>query len=108
MITVVNKYKEPNHIYCGRGSLLGNPFKMIDESERDLVCEKYEKYFYEQIEVVKNEVMLKELRIIYKQALDGDVNLGCYCSPKRCHCDTIKRFVEHKIEGKPFHIKNEE
>ncbi|MDQ1340569.1 MAG: hypothetical protein QG567_1726 [Campylobacterota bacterium] len=98
MIAVVNKYKEPNHIYCGRGSALGNPFKMNNESQRDAVCENYEKYFHEQVEVIKNETMLKELRIIYKQALKGDVNLGCYCSPKRCHCDTVKRFIENKLQ----------
>ncbi|OGS70779.1 MAG: hypothetical protein A3F91_09710 [Flavobacteria bacterium RIFCSPLOWO2_12_FULL_35_11] len=100
MITVVNKHKEPKHIYCGRGSALGNPFKMSGESERDSVCEKYEAYFHEQVEVVKNETMLKELRIIYKQAIQGNINLGCYCSPKRCHCDTIKKFIECKIENK--------
>jgi hypothetical protein len=97
MIFVVNKHKEPNHIYCGRGSSLGNPFRMNNENERDKVCEDYETYFYEQVEVIKNEVMLKELRIIYKQALNGDINLGCYCSPKRCHCDTIKKFIENQI-----------
>lgn len=99
MIFVVNKHKEPDHIYCGRGSALGNPFKMNNENQRNTVCEDYEKYFHEQVEVIKNEAMLKELRIIFKQALKGDVNLGCYCSPKRCHCDTIKRFIENKLEN---------
>jgi hypothetical protein len=97
MITVVNKYKEPNHIYCGRGSALGNPFPMKNESERDKVCDKYEVYFKEQVQVLKNESMLKELRVIYKQALKGDVNLGCFCSPKRCHCETIKEFIEKQL-----------
>ena len=98
MIRVVNKYKEPNHIYCGRGSALGNPFRMYSESQRDEVCDKYEEYFYEQVYVLKNEYMLKELRYIYNKALKGDVNLGCFCAPKRCHCDTIKKFIEEKIQ----------
>ena len=98
MIKVVNKYKEPNHIYCGRGSALGNPFVMKNGTERDEVCDKYEGYFKEQVYVLKNENMLKELRAIYKQALKGDVNLGCFCAPKRCHCDTIKEFIEINIK----------
>lgn len=97
MIKVVNKYKEPNHIYCGRGSALGNPFEMKDESQRDIVCDQYEQYFSEQVNVIQNEKMLEQLRNIYFQALKGDVNLGCFCAPKRCHCDTIKRFIDSKI-----------
>ena len=36
-ITVINKHKE-DHIYCGRGSALGNPFIMNDESEGQTVA----------------------------------------------------------------------
>lgn len=96
MIIVVNKYKEPNHIYCGRGSVLGNPFPMNNESERNEVCDKYEEYFNQKVNVEKNEEMLKQLRLIYLESKKGDVNLGCFCAPKRCHCDTIKRFIDEK------------
>jgi hypothetical protein len=98
MIKVVHKSSEPNHIYCGRGSVLGNPFEMGNESERDKVCEQYKKYFHQKVEIEKDETILKELRIIYKKALHGDVNLGCYCAPKRCHCETIKEFIEKKLK----------
>jgi len=98
-IKVVNKYKEPNHIYCGRGSALGNPFPMSSESQRDEVCDKYEEYFNEQVNILKNEPMLKQLRVIYTQAVKGNVNLGCFCAPKRCHCDTIKAFIEEQLEA---------
>ena len=94
MITVVNKYKEPNHIYCGRGSALGNPFPMYNESQRDEVCDKYETYFNDEVKVKKNPAMIDELRTIWHEAEGGDVNLGCFCAPKRCHCDTIKAYVE--------------
>jgi len=97
MIFIVNKYKEPNNIYCGRGSALGNPFPMRNESQRDEVCDKYEVWFYEQLKA-KSPQMLRQLRIIYKEARKGDVNLGCFCAPKRCHCETIKRFIEHHLE----------
>ena len=97
MIEVVNKYRQPNHVYCGRGSALGNPFNMNGEAMRDEVCDKYEEYFNEEVNVKKNPAMLAQLRVIWKQAKAGDVNLGCFCAPKRCHCDTIKIFIESKL-----------
>jgi len=110
MITVVNKYQEPNHIYCGRGSALGNPFRMNNESERDRVCDQYIEWFYDKIDeasfldIVYNDYdpgwnpQTKMLVAIYHAASLGDINLGCFCVPKRCHCDTIKEFLELKIE----------
>ena len=46
MIKVVNKYKEANYYYIGRGSILGNPFVMNNQSieERNRVCNEYKKY----------------------------------------------------------------
>ena len=100
MIKVVNVYKVKSNIYCGRGSALGNPFVMHNEAQRNEVCDKYEEYFNNKVKVLKDEKMLNELRIIYKEAIKGDVNLGCYCAPKRCHCDTIKSFIENAISNK--------
>ena len=103
-ITVVNKYKEPNNMYCGRGSALGNPFHMKTESERNTVCDKYEDWFYSQIDETNwlttdtPNPATKHLRMIYRRALVADVNLGCFCAPRRCHCDTIKHFIDNKIE----------
>jgi len=107
MIRVVHKQKETNHIYCGRGSVLGNPFEMKDEADRNKVCEQYAQYFHQKVEIEKDETMLKELREIYKQALNGDVNLGCYCAPKRCHCETIKDFIERMLikAGKQIEVE---
>ena len=109
VIKVVNKYKEPNHINCGRGSALGNPMEMHDESDRDAVCDFYERWFYSRVDEpnflynlnkpywdkTPQEQMLKNL---FRLALKQDVNLGCSCAPKRCHCDTIKTFLENKLE----------
>jgi hypothetical protein len=111
MITVVNKYKEPNHLYCGRGSALGNPFPMKNENERDKVCEQYEEWFYKHVDetnfldiyygndngIPYSSQTAQSLQI-FEQALNGDVNLGCFCAPKRCHCETIKHFIDCKIE----------
>lgn len=81
-----------------RMSVLGNPFYMKHESERDAVCDKYETYF-------KNKVahgdydFIVELRRLYKLAKRyGKLELYCWCAPKRCHAETIKRFLEKYLE----------
>ena len=73
--------------------ILGNKFYMHSESERDLVCDKYQRWFDVQIKN-RNLDVLNELRRIYKIAKVSDVALGCWCYPKRCHSETIKSFLE--------------
>ena len=68
MIKIVNKYKEPNHIYCGRGSTLGNPYTfsakgtnhkaLYKVDSRDEACDKYEEYFHQKVVIEKDEAML--------------------------------------------------
>lgn len=96
MITIGKKW-DKGAIYIGRGSPLGNPFVMQSEEDRDFVCDKYQEWFDAQINR-KNEVVLKELRRIYNIAKHQDVILGCYCYPKRCHGETIKRFLDKYLD----------
>lgn len=99
-ITVVSKYKRvPNAIYCGRGSALGNPFKMNGEAQRDLVCDQYHEYFYKQVQL-KSEPFITQLRSIWRQWMKCDIYLECYCAPKRCHCDTIAQFLKDEYVKK--------
>lgn len=114
-ITVVDKHKVPDYIYCGRGSALGNPFPMYSEANRDKVCDDYNDWFYEHVDEINfldkadmgttgksypttpQEDQLLSI-FLYIINSDGDINLGCFCAPKRCHCDTIKIFLENKLE----------
>lgn len=63
MIKVVNKYKEANYYYyyyyIGRGSILGNPFVMNNQSieERNRVCNEYKKY-------IEKKFLLKKIKIL--------------------------------------------
>ena len=80
-----------------RASVLGNPYYMVSEAYRDEVCEKYKKYFEQQIKT--NDAFINELRrlfLIYKKY--GKLELFCWCAPKRCHAETIKEFLEKYIE----------
>ncbi len=101
MITVVNKYKHTptdNDVYIGRGSVLGNPFTSITDRNTKAVfisdnpIEDFEKYLIEKI-AEKDKKICDELNRIYKM---DTVNLVCFCEPKPCHGDIIKRVVESK------------
>lgn len=72
-------------------SKLGNPYFMKDESERDMVSLKYEKWFYKNLDSLLPE--LHKFIKIYKRY--GQLNLFCWCAPKRCHAETIKKWLEN-------------
>lgn len=95
-------------IYCGRPSVLGNPFPMRKVEDRDEVIEQYRKWLWEQIQTKNKEVMDK------LNQMNKDTVLGCWCSPKRCHLEVIIKawnwlnkenasitYVEDTNENKP-------
>lgn len=100
MVIIKNLRKErPVYVWqvkVDRSSVLGNPFYMPTENQRDEVCDKYEVYFKQKVE---NDVSFKEeLRRLYKiHQQYGKLELFCWCAPKRCHAETIKRFLEKYI-----------
>lgn len=93
-IIIVNIYQNKADVYCGRGSSLGNPFKMDSEADRDFVCEQFQDYFYKKVVIERNQSMLRQLSQI-KNIMDakGSVKIGCFCAPRRCHCQTIKKYL---------------
>lgn len=117
MIKVIHKKNRDKYsdvIYVGRGSALGNPFTSIQGRETmaetvvDSRKESIDRYYEHLcVEIAgKNEKICKALNEIYLKALNGDVQLACYCSPKPCHADIIKEIVESKLpEGENYTIK---
>jgi len=75
------------YIYCGRPSKLGNPYSMRNESDRGKVIEQF-----------KNDSEMKKkvkgLKVELLRRGFTKVKLGCFCSPKACHCDIIKKRLE--------------
>ena len=63
------------------------------------MCDKYEEWFNGK--VVENDTkVMEELRRLYRLAITeepNDVNLVCFCAPKRCHGDTIARFLNRHL-----------
>lgn len=80
-------------IRVDRSSVLGNPFYMYNESQREAVCDRYEEYFSTTVKLRRKDFM-DELHRIYVLSLEQDITLLCWCSPKRCHAETIKRYIE--------------
>lgn len=94
----VGRHDEPGAVYIGRGSPLGNPFVIGRDGDRDAVCDRYEAWFAERV-ATRDPAVLGELRRLYRLASQGELVLGCFCSPRRCHGETIKRFLESHLSG---------
>lgn len=101
MINIKNLRKEkpenPWDVVICRPSPLGNPFvgkNGVNEPDRHAVCDKYELWFHENIGSL--EKYLDDLNTKHKKY--GILNLFCWCSPKRCHCETVKKYFEENME----------
>ena len=96
VIHVVNKYKEKEFEYIGRPSPLGNPYHITLLDDRDYVCDMYDLWFLEHLNDKMVKAELNRLLDIAKSK--GKLNLGCYCAPKRCHGETIARWLNIQLE----------
>ena len=96
-ITVLNKRNLSDplpgvaRVYVGRPSLLGNPFPMRKESERNQVCDQYLDWLRTQYK--ENPAVRAKLHWLAGLAKRQPVELVCYCAPLRCHADSIKAAV---------------
>ena len=86
----------PSDVRADRFSVLGNPHKMSNESERNRVCELYNDGFEELCRVDEGvQKELARLKALLKEY--GQLRLFCWCFPKRCHIETIRRYL---LQGK--------
>jgi hypothetical protein len=102
-VTVINmRWGNKPDFRCDRASPLGNPFKMRDQSEaeRHRVCVLYDSYFHQNLNPdVAPPGFLEALDEILTANCERDITLGCWCAPKRCHCETIKKYVDSQEAG---------
>jgi len=103
MITVVNKHTHTPtkyDIYIGRGSALGNPYKLSDYSREvsiSLYAVELSRCISSKADTQHlNYQAVKDLlnRIWWINRYEGAVNLVCYCAPKACHGDVIKGILD--------------
>jgi|ERR1035437_3847674 hypothetical protein len=92
-IEIVRYHDEPNSEYMGRGSVLGNPIPITTTTSRDYVCDQYEIYLYDKVKN-HNITVINELKRLHKKGTEqGYLKLGCFCVPKRCHVESIRKFL---------------
>lgn len=107
-IRVVNKYyhmETRDDVYIGRGSVLGNPFTHLSNSQfpglvacstRDEAIDSYKDYATALMEF--NNEYSDEIKRLRKISKEKDIVLVCFCkSPDkevRCHGDVIKDLIE--------------
>jgi hypothetical protein len=108
-------------IRCDRLTALGNPYPLGPSVTRDQSCDAFRHYLWlvvrggdpaESASIVAQHLGIKSyvkpqvrrdevLRLLVEiqSAVDsrGFATLLCHCTPLRCHCDTIKRLMEHEL-----------
>jgi len=89
MIKVVHCKKHLHDIYIGRPSKWGNPFSHLPGTlaefqvpTREQAIQKYEEW------IVTQPQLLADLPELLGKTL------GCWCAPKPCHGDVLKRLAE--------------
>jgi hypothetical protein len=112
MVTVCNfyKYEKSNAIpvFIGRlssfnkvakkldgvlnYSILGNPYSSQQFGGRDEACDLYADWLKDRISC--NSTQRKAMRELYDIGRTKDIDLICFCTPKRCHGDTIKMYLD--------------
>jgi len=86
------------NVYCGRPSILANPFKIPEHGDRTEVCKLFTDYFHKSVQ--EDTVLRMEVIRLYKLAFTNDITLICWCFPAQCHCETIKKFIDEKLKLK--------
>lgn len=110
MITVINKHKHhtmsifTRTAYVGRPSPLGNPYRMMNEADRNGVIEKYEAWLRMKMRSTNpTSTEMARLLTILKDGRGLKLQLECSCAPKACHADIIKKVLEEMLEKEKAH-----
>lgn len=84
--------------YCGRPSLLGNPYSITPSRTRDEACDLYETWFATAQHTPEIKQVLDGILQMHKELDDvKDIMLLCWCAPERCHCDTIAAHLNARL-----------
>ena len=99
MIRVLNRHKHDisKGIYIGRGTPLGNPFRVKPWGpyERGASIPHYRKWLKDRLRAKDPEVCGMMNRL-WRVAKAGDLDLVCSCAPKACHGHVIREvLLEH-------------
>ena len=81
----------PADVYVGRGSELGNPYRMdVFREDRGLVVNLHRRDFLNNLANMKSQT-----KALFSIPMES--NLVCYCHPLACHADVYKEFREKTV-----------
>lgn len=102
-ILILNLRKEnmtaPWDVRIDRFSPLGNPFVITNFTSRSKVCRLYDDWFIEKVNSKNKRVMQELHKLLSLYIYHGILRLFCWCAPKQCHGETIKRWLVSEIVG---------
>ena len=81
------------HVRVDRTTPYGNPFVMTKVQTRDAVCAGFQEYFDGLIG--GNSKKFEPLLEIARKY--GKITLFCWCAPKWCHAEIIKKYIERVL-----------
>jgi hypothetical protein len=84
--------------YVGRGSALGNPFKVGPGQSRELAIAMYRPYIKQKISDNDEWVCSTFKKIVDTLKSGRTVALECYCAPTKCHAEVIAEIAQDMAE----------
>ena len=94
MIIVTRKSDRRKGWYIGRPSTFGNPFCIGRDGNRTEVIEKYRQYLWRKFKEGNSPIWAGIEKMAEAHLAGEDVVLKCFCAPKPCHGDILKRAIE--------------
>ena len=76
-------------VWVDRRSVLGNPFPMRSEDQRETVIQQYRVWLWQRLQTKTVPVLREMHRILRLEKQYGTVRLMCHCKPKACHADVL-------------------
>lgn len=106
-ITVVNQHTVGKEVgeYIGRPSPLGNPYGWqdghpealkVEDRETAIIC--YEMWIQSHLRTGTPRIITELDRLASIAMQTGSLTLRCWCAPKACHGDVIKKVILQAIK----------
>lgn len=104
VIFISNKRAGGQGHYVGRPTPLGNPYRMQDEAERDQVIAQYRRWLRKRL--LKDDRVRAEMNRLYRELVQtGQLELTCWCSPRRCHAEVIAEALAQAARARGHRVE---
>ena len=98
MLTVLNRHHgNPKGQYIGRGTPLGNPFKVEKGRTRRQAIEQFRKWALNALTDQRHPFTVAAKELKTRHDAGEDIKLVCSCKPDACHGDIIVELIEEGL-----------